>query len=57
MSKHWNPEEDLAQIHEQGGKMQWPAGATAGLAIVAVACVSAALLLYKLAAPRDVFTP
>lgn len=54
MSKHWNPE--LARAGETRAK-RWPAGATAGLILVAAACVGVAALLYQVAGPRDVFTP
>jgi hypothetical protein len=33
----------------------WPKGATAGVALVALCCVSLGVLLYQLAGPRDVF--
>lgn len=57
MSKHWNPEDELARLRETDAKARWPEGATAGLVVVAAACVAAAMLLYRLAGPRDVFTP
>jgi hypothetical protein len=33
----------------------WPAGATAGLMLVAAACLGVAVVLYQVAGPRDVF--
>ena len=57
MSRHWNPEDELARIREERAKPRWPEGATAGLVIVAVACVGLAMVLYKIAGPRDVFAP
>ena len=55
MTKPWNPKGDLAEREEKPN--HWPAGATAGLIVVAAACVGIAALLYKVAGPRDVFTP
>ncbi|MFL6828989.1 MAG: hypothetical protein ACJ8D5_00025 [Sphingomicrobium sp.] len=55
MSRHWNPEAECARAAEAQPKPRWPNGATAGLALVALCCVGAAMLLYKLAGPRDVF--
>ena len=57
MSKHWNPGDELDRARGERAKTAWPQGATIGLAIVAAACLSTALLLYKLAGPRDIFTP
>jgi hypothetical protein len=37
------------------GKASWPEGATAGILIVAAACLGVALTLYHVAGPRDVF--
>jgi len=56
MSRHWNPKADLARP-EAKPKAHWPEGATAGLILVAAACVGIAAILYKVAGPRDVFTP
>jgi hypothetical protein len=36
-------------------RKSWPDGATAGLALVAAACIALSLTLYQLAGPRDVF--
>ena len=57
MSRHWNPDEELARVRDEdgGNKLHWPEGATFGVALVAAACLGTALLLYKLAGPRDVF--
>lgn len=57
MSKHWSPEDDLARIREQQPKRRWPEGATAGLVMLGAAGFGMAMLLYRLAGPRDVFTP
>lgn len=59
MSRHWNPEDELALARATDGeaKPRWPQGATAGLALVAVCCVGLGMLFYQLAGPRDVFTP
>jgi hypothetical protein len=59
MSRHWNPEDELAlaRLHDSEAKPRWPQGATAGLALVAVCCVGLGVLFYQLAGPRDVFTP
>lgn len=53
--KHWTPEEAVARAVEAPKGKVWPAGATAGLLMVAVGCVGVAALLYRLAGPRDVF--
>jgi hypothetical protein len=57
MSKHWSPEDDLARIRDAQPKRRWPEGATAGLVMLGVGCVAMSMLLYRLAGPRDVFTP
>ena len=36
-------------------RLSWPNGATAGLLIVAAACLAVSLTLYHVAGPRDVF--
>jgi hypothetical protein len=36
-------------------KASWPEGATAGILIVAAACLGVALTLYHVAGPRDSF--
>ena len=59
MSKHWNPRGDLDRIvpTERPQRAAWPAGATVGVALVAACCIGAAVVLYHVAGPRDVFTP
>jgi hypothetical protein len=71
MSRHWNPDEDLARIHDAlakerataravrvaRAKPRWPEGATAGLILVATACIGLSILLYRIGGPRDVFAP
>ena len=44
--KHWKPDEAIEHTAEV--RKLWPAGATAGLLLVAVVCASVAALLYKL---------
>jgi hypothetical protein len=36
-------------------RASWPQGATAGILLVAAACLAVSLTLYHLAGPRDVF--
>lgn len=36
-------------------RRSWPQGATAGLLIVAAACLAVSLTLYHVAGPRDAF--
>jgi hypothetical protein len=50
MTQHWNPDREIARV-----KRTWPAGATAGLALVAAACVGVVATLYLVAGPSDVF--
>ena len=47
--RHWKP--DSVRQARKG----WPAGATAGLLMVASACLGVAVLVYHVAGPRDVF--
>ena len=59
MSKHWNPDEEIAWInaaHEPSrpAKAAWPEGATAGLLLVAASCLAMGVLLYQFAGPRTV---
>ncbi|MEP7131262.1 MAG: hypothetical protein ABI770_09055 [Sphingomicrobium sp.] len=35
----------------------WPAGATAGVVLIAACCVGAAVVIYQVAGPRDIFAP
>ena len=53
--KHWKPDEDLARAIPAPTRKPWPAGAIAGLVVVAVGCAGVAALLYKVAGPRDIF--
>lgn len=59
MSKHWKPDGEIARIIpvRERPKRRWPEGATAGLVLVAAACVALAAIFYHIAGPRDVFTP
>jgi hypothetical protein len=57
VSKHWNPDDEIDRIREARRRPAWPEGATAGLVMLAAACVAAAALLYRIAGPRDVFGP
>lgn len=54
---HWNPDEDVARSRELRPAQSWPEGATAGLIMLAAGCIAFMALLYRLAAPADVFTP
>lgn len=55
--RHWNPEDELARVAGRAAKPRWPEGATAGLLLLAAGCVGFAMLLYRVAGPRDVFGP
>jgi endonuclease YncB( thermonuclease family) len=67
MSRHWKPDgEDgpwgraEAYLPPGGGRpprAPWPAGATAGLGLLAAACVGAMVGLYQAAAPREPVDP
>lgn len=52
MSRHWKPEREFVPLR---AKRRWPEGATAGLMLVAAACLGLAVVLYQVAGPRDVF--
>jgi hypothetical protein len=54
VSKHWNPQDDVARIERLHSRKTWPAGATAGLLVVAAACLGVGVVLYKVAGPREV---
>lgn len=58
MSRHWNPEEELARCIAAEGlarrKRSWPEGATAGIVLVAASCLLVGVALYEFAGPRDV---
>jgi hypothetical protein len=51
MTKPWKPDEFAPAAKPKS----WPTGATAGLLIVAAACVGLAVVLYQVAGPSDVF--
>ena len=55
MSRHWDPGDELARVHGTRARPRWPEGATVGVVMVAAACVGMAVLLYRLAGPRDIF--
>jgi hypothetical protein len=57
MSKHWNPRGEIDRIVpvERAPRAAWPAGATAGVVLVAACCIGAAVVLYRVAAPWDRF--
>ena len=60
VTRPWNPGEDIARtrdVREPHVRSRWPAGATVGLAMVAAACLTAAIVLYRVAGPPDVFGP
>lgn len=58
MSRHWNPEEELARFGAEEtvprGERAWPDGATAGLLMVSVCCLALGAVIYQFAGPRDV---
>ena len=59
MSKHWNPDGEVARAAGADGlappkRPSWPEGATAGLLLVATCCLAVGALLYQVAGPRDV---
>jgi endonuclease YncB( thermonuclease family) len=63
--RHWKPQRDNVRIGpwarpESYGareRSSWPAGATAGVVLVAAACVGVAVGLYQAAGPRHVVDP
>jgi hypothetical protein len=55
MTKPWKPNGDAAPAVGLRRRKAWPTGATAGLLLVAAACVGVAAMLYHVAGPRDVF--
>lgn len=70
MSKPWRPDEDSTPLRTRGArgwarlKREWreetrqrkiPSNAVAALGLLAAACLGAAILLYALAGPIDVF--
>ena len=58
MSRHWNPDEELARCiaADEAARQarKWPEGATVGLLMVAVSCMAVGLTLFQFAGPRDV---
>lgn len=71
MSKPWCPDEQVSPLRRSAAGREWarlkhqwrektserkiPSEAIAALALLASACVAAAILLYALAGPSDVF--
>jgi hypothetical protein len=56
VSKPWNPRGEIERVvPAERARRVWPAGATAGVVLVAACCLGAAVVLYQVAAPRDVF--
>jgi hypothetical protein len=54
MSRHWNPDEELTRVRATPVRRSWPAGATAGIALVALGCAGLVATLYCIAGPREV---
>jgi hypothetical protein len=59
VSRHWKPDGDIPGARPleslAPAKKPWPAGATAGLVLVAAACLALGAVVYHVAGPRDVF--
>ena len=55
MTKPWKPDGDAAPAVPLRQRKAWPAGATAGLLLVAAVCAGVAVALYHVAGPSDVF--
>lgn len=55
MSAHWSPNDDLERVRDPRARPAIPAASAVGLAMVAASCVAVAMLLYRLAGPRDIF--
>jgi hypothetical protein len=55
MKRLWKNEHADARACARTAKPSWPEGATAGILIVAAACLAFSITLYHLAGPRDVF--
>ena len=59
MSRHWNPDDDLALARRlerlEQPRKHWPKGATVGLVFVAAACLALGAVVYQVSGPRDVF--
>lgn len=54
MSRHWNPEGELAPARQARARRPLPRGAIGGIAIVAAACLTLCVVLYQVAGPRQV---
>lgn len=58
MSKHWCPDEDIARARFGAGRRQrLPQGGTAGLVLVAAACLAVAFGIYQAFAPHEPVAP
>jgi hypothetical protein len=55
MSKHWNPQAEVARVRKPPVKHSWPASATVGVVLVAAACLAVGVIVYQVAGPRDSF--
>jgi hypothetical protein len=55
VSRHWNPEGELARVPEARTGRAWPHGATAGLVLVAAGCIGVAAIAYWAAGPSQRF--
>jgi hypothetical protein len=55
MNRHWKNKELHSPALARARKASWPEGATAGILLVAAACIGVTATLYKVAGPRDVF--
>jgi hypothetical protein len=58
MSKHWKPDAERvrwlpAESYAPPRNKSWPEGATAGLILVAAACLAVGALLYQVAGPPN----
>jgi hypothetical protein len=50
-----DPRNDRPRACVTARRQSWPQGATAGILLVAAACVGVSMTLYHVAGPRDVF--
>jgi len=55
MKRRWKSNRPNARACAQAAKPSWPEGATAGLLLVAAACLAVSMTLYRVAGPRDAF--
>jgi negative regulator of sigma E activity len=55
VSKHWNPQGEVARARKAPVKHAWPASATVGVVLVAAACLAVGVIVYQVAGPRDSF--